>query len=177
MLSKKIMDVQDNELNILDEDSDEEDLRKRYMKRDKNMDIIVPLKGNFKVPNYLIDFIENDPDFVPEVHSNNLEDAFISINNELQSQGKDARKDSNSSNGGTSENTNNRIGITGVANKNTFGLTDNIQKNKVKKRLPFANQYVIMLKLRLNYLWHQKGILATLVIISLLMFVAMYIAF
>jgi|LauGreDrversion4_1035100.scaffolds.fasta_scaffold574463_2 hypothetical protein len=49
------------------------------------MDIIVPLKGNFKVPNYLIDFIQNDPDFVPEVHSNNLEDAFISINNELQS--------------------------------------------------------------------------------------------
>jgi hypothetical protein len=34
-----------------------------------------------------------------------------------------------------------------------------------------------MLKLRLNHLWHQKGILATLVIISLLMFGAMYIAF
>jgi hypothetical protein len=47
------------------------------------MDIIVPLKGNYKVPNYLIDFIQNDPDFVPEVHSNNLEDAFISINNEI----------------------------------------------------------------------------------------------
>ena len=41
------MDVQDNELNILDEDSDDEQLRKRYIKRDKNMDIIVPLKGNF----------------------------------------------------------------------------------------------------------------------------------
>jgi hypothetical protein len=77
------MDVQDNEVNILDEDSDEEELRKRYIKRDKNMDVIVPLKGNFKVPNYLIDFIQNDPDFVPEVHSNNLEDAFISINNEI----------------------------------------------------------------------------------------------
>ncbi len=83
MLNNKIMDVQDNELNILDEDSDEEELRKRYIKRDKNMDVIVPLKGNFKVPNYLIDFIQNDPDFVPEVHSNNLEDAFISINNEI----------------------------------------------------------------------------------------------
>jgi len=83
MLNNKIMDVQDNEVNILDEDSDEEELRKRYIKRDKNMDVIVPLKGNFKVPNYLIDFIQNDPDFVPEVHSNNLEDAFISINNEI----------------------------------------------------------------------------------------------
>jgi len=83
MLNNKIIDVQDNEVNILDEDSDEEELRKRYIKRDKNMDVIVPLKGNFKVPNYLIDFIQNDPDFVPEVHSNNLEDAFISINNEI----------------------------------------------------------------------------------------------
>ncbi len=34
-----------------------------------------------------------------------------------------------------------------------------------------------MLELRLNYLWHQKGILATLVLISWGMFVAMYIAF
>jgi hypothetical protein len=34
MLNNKIMDVQDNELNILDEDSDEEELRKRYIKRD-----------------------------------------------------------------------------------------------------------------------------------------------
>ena len=118
------------------------------------MDIIVPLKGNFKVPNYLIDFIQNDPDFVPEVHSNNLEDAFISINNELQSQGKSVNTDSNLSNTGTLGNTNNRIGITGVTNKNTFGLNDHIAKNKVKQRLPFANQYVIMLKLRLNYLWH-----------------------
>jgi hypothetical protein len=30
------MDVQDNELNILDEDSDEEELRQRYIKREKN---------------------------------------------------------------------------------------------------------------------------------------------
>lgn len=34
-----------------------------------------------------------------------------------------------------------------------------------------------MLLLRLNYLWTQKGILATLVFISWMMFVAMYIAF
>jgi hypothetical protein len=47
MLTNKIMDVQDNEVNILDEDSDEEELGKRYIKRDKNMDIIVPLKGNY----------------------------------------------------------------------------------------------------------------------------------
>lgn len=98
------------------------------------MDIIVPLKGNFKVPNYLIDFIQNDPDFLPEVHSNNLEDAFISINNELQSKGKSTtRTDSSSSNdGGSVANTNNRIGITGVENKNTFGLNDLKQKNNVK---------------------------------------------
>jgi hypothetical protein len=36
------------------------------------------------VPEFLIDFITNDPNFVPEVHSNNLEDAFISINTEIQ---------------------------------------------------------------------------------------------
>jgi hypothetical protein len=98
------------------------------------MDIIVPLKGNFKVPNYLIDFIQNDPDFVPEVHSNNLEDAFISINNELQSKGKGTtRTDSSSSSGvGSVANTNNRIGITGVENKNTFGLNELKQKNNVK---------------------------------------------
>lgn len=83
MLSNKVLEVQDNELNILDEDSDEEELRQRYIKRDKNMDIIVPLKGNYNVPDFLIDFIQNDPNFVPEVHSNNLEDAFISINNEI----------------------------------------------------------------------------------------------
>ncbi len=80
------------------------------------MDIIVPLKGNYKVPNYLIEFIQNDPDFVPEVHSNNLEDAFISINDELSNKGKDSRTDSSSSKGEISANTNNRIGITGVAN-------------------------------------------------------------
>lgn len=142
------MDVQDNEINILDEDSDEEELRKRYIKRDKNMDIIVPLKGNFKVPNYLIDFIQNDPDFLPEVHSNNLEDAFISINSELQSQS------SLSQGAQLNGNSNNRLAVTGVTNKNTFGLTEQLQKNKVKQRLQFANQYVIMLKLRLGHLWH-----------------------
>ncbi len=31
------------------------------------------------IPDYLIDFIQNDPNFVPEIHCNNLEDAFFDI--------------------------------------------------------------------------------------------------
>jgi hypothetical protein len=44
------------------------------------MDITVPFKENYDVPEFLVDFIQNDPQFVPEVHSSNLEDAFIAIN-------------------------------------------------------------------------------------------------
>jgi hypothetical protein len=46
------------------------------------MDITVPFKENYDLPEYLIDFIQNDPHFVPEVHSNNLEDAFIALNSD-----------------------------------------------------------------------------------------------
>jgi hypothetical protein len=31
------------------------------------------------IPDYLIDFIQNDPNFVPEIHCNNLEDVFFDI--------------------------------------------------------------------------------------------------
>lgn len=31
------------------------------------------------IPEFLIDFIQNDPNFVPEIHCNNLEDAFFDI--------------------------------------------------------------------------------------------------
>jgi hypothetical protein len=32
------------------------------------------------IPDYLIDFVENDPNFYPEIHTNNLEEAFLKIN-------------------------------------------------------------------------------------------------
>ncbi len=31
------------------------------------------------IPDYLLDFIQNDPNFVPEIHCNNLEDVFFDI--------------------------------------------------------------------------------------------------
>ena len=32
-----------------------------------------------KIPEYLIDFIQNDPSFIPEISSSNLEDAIVNI--------------------------------------------------------------------------------------------------
>ena len=43
------------------------------------MEILVPFKDEKNIPDYLVDFIQNDPNFVPEIHLNNLEDAFMSI--------------------------------------------------------------------------------------------------
>ena len=55
-------------------DSDEENPQKK-----KNIEILIPFKNDKQIPDYLIDFIENDPNFYPEIHSNNLEDAFLSF--------------------------------------------------------------------------------------------------
>ena len=49
------------------------------MKRERNVEILVPFQAGSEIPPYLIDFIQNDPNFVPEIHCNNLEDAFMSI--------------------------------------------------------------------------------------------------
>ena len=46
------------------------------------MDILIPFKDEKQIPEYLIDFIQNDPNFIPEIHSNNLEDAFMSIHSD-----------------------------------------------------------------------------------------------
>jgi hypothetical protein len=43
------------------------------------MDVLIPHKDNKDVPDFLIDFIENDPNFIPEIHCNNLEDAFMNL--------------------------------------------------------------------------------------------------
>ena len=46
------------------------------------MDVLIPHKESNDVPEFLIDFIENDPHFIPEIHCNNLEDAFLNIHND-----------------------------------------------------------------------------------------------
>jgi hypothetical protein len=45
----------------------------------RNVEILVPYRNEKAIPDYLEDFIQNDPNFVPEIHKNNLEDAFMSI--------------------------------------------------------------------------------------------------
>jgi hypothetical protein len=49
------------------------------VKKETNMDVLIPHKDNKDVPDFLIDFIENDPNFIPEIHCNNLEDAFMNL--------------------------------------------------------------------------------------------------
>ena len=39
----------------------------------------MPFKTDSEIPFYLLDFIQNDPNFVPEIHCNNLEDVFLSL--------------------------------------------------------------------------------------------------
>jgi hypothetical protein len=50
-----------------------------YVKRDRNMEVLIPHKDNKELPEFLTDFIENDPNFIPEIHCNNLEDAFMNM--------------------------------------------------------------------------------------------------
>ncbi len=39
----------------------------------------MPFKTDSQIPSYLIDFIQNDPNFVPDIHCNNLEDVFLNF--------------------------------------------------------------------------------------------------
>jgi hypothetical protein len=43
------------------------------------MEVLIPHKDNNELPEFLTDFIENDPNFIPEIHCNNLEDAFMNM--------------------------------------------------------------------------------------------------
>ena len=54
----------------------------KFMKRETKMDVLIPHKDNKDVPDFLIEFIENDPNFIPEIHCNNLEDAFMNLHND-----------------------------------------------------------------------------------------------
>jgi hypothetical protein len=47
------------------------------------MEVIIPFKNQRYIPDYLIDFIENDPTFVPEIRMNNLEDAYHAIHKKV----------------------------------------------------------------------------------------------
>ncbi len=46
------------------------------------MEVLIPHKDSKEVPDFLLDFIENDPNFIPEIHCNNLEDAFLNLHSE-----------------------------------------------------------------------------------------------
>jgi len=50
-----------------------------YVKRDRNSEVLLPHKDNKELPEFLTEFIENDPNFIPEIHCNNLEDAFMNM--------------------------------------------------------------------------------------------------
>jgi hypothetical protein len=52
------------------------------VKKDRSMEVLIPHRDNKEVPEFLIDFIENDPNFIPEIHCNNLEDAFMNLHAE-----------------------------------------------------------------------------------------------
>jgi hypothetical protein len=81
MFEKKIMDA----LVVFDENPDTENNDQSTIgllmngKKERNLDILIPFKDEKSVPDYLIDFIQNDPNFVPEIHCNNLEDAFLNM--------------------------------------------------------------------------------------------------
>lgn len=48
-------------------------------KQNKNLNILIPFKNQKYIPDYLIDFIQNDPNFYPNIATNNLEDTYIEI--------------------------------------------------------------------------------------------------
>ncbi len=75
LFQRKIMDAQVFEGNEIEQDED----WPRYVKKDRNMEVLIPHKDSKDVPEFLIDFIENDPNFIPEIHCNNLEDAFMNM--------------------------------------------------------------------------------------------------
>lgn len=56
-----------------------DDNKSQKPKKERNVDILIPFKNEMMIPDYLIDFIQNDPNFVPEIHCNNLEDVFFDI--------------------------------------------------------------------------------------------------
>ena len=54
-----------------------------FVKQDNNMEVLIPHKDSKFLPDFLIDFIENDPNFIPEIQCNNLEDAFLNMHNDV----------------------------------------------------------------------------------------------
>jgi hypothetical protein len=62
-----------------DNESDHSDDLPKFVKKETNMDVLIPHKDNKDVPDFLLDFIENDPNFIPEIHCNNLEDVFMNL--------------------------------------------------------------------------------------------------
>ncbi len=43
----------------------------------KNVEVLIPFRNQKYIPDYLIDFIQNDPNFYPEICTNNLEDTYL----------------------------------------------------------------------------------------------------
>ena len=78
LFKRKVLDAQVYEGS--DNDADED--WPKYVKSDKNMEVLIPHKDNSEVPEFLIDFIQNDPNFIPEIHCNNLEDAFMNMHSQ-----------------------------------------------------------------------------------------------
>ena len=64
-------------------------------KRHKNIEILIPYKDEKAIPEYLLDFIANDPNFIPEIQRNNLEDAFMSIHSRATADFRDGGGDYN----------------------------------------------------------------------------------
>ncbi len=75
LFKKRILDAHVFE----DNKKDNEDDRQHKFEKESNMDVLIPHKDNKDVPDFLIDFIENDPNFIPEIHCNNLEDVFMNL--------------------------------------------------------------------------------------------------
>jgi len=75
LFKKRILDAHVFE----DKLKDNEDDRHKKVEKETNMDVLITHKDNKDVPDFLIDFIENDPNFIPEIHCNNLEDAFMNL--------------------------------------------------------------------------------------------------
>ncbi len=45
----------------------------------KQVEIIIPFKNNKYIPDFLVDFIQNDPSFIPEIYAKNLEDVMHDV--------------------------------------------------------------------------------------------------
>ncbi len=154
----------------------------------KNVEILIPHRNEKAIPDYLEDFIQNDPNFVPEIHNNNLEDAFMNLHNNYNPGNQnlmknnylaynDRVKDYDGSNSSLS--TNAKVAWYKRwflhASQNNSMIEEG--PNHADLRIDFKSQYYIMLRLKVRIMWTEKRIVFTVIVLSWLLFFVILLCF